>query len=70
MLDTLAAVATKEVKMTGVFARRGIAMLKIHTKPATKAGKRECFGNVVMVGARPAKKIVTAFPVAALLASI
>ena len=35
-----------------------------------KAGKREIFGKVVMVKAKPAKKIVKAFPVAALKASV
>ena len=70
MQETLAAVATKEVKKTGVFAIPGLARLKIRTKPATKAGKREIFGKVVMVKAKPAKKIVKAFPVAALKASI
>ena len=69
MLETLAAVATKEVKKTGVFAIPGLARLKIRTKPATKAGKREIFGKVVMVKATPAKKSVKAFLVAALPAS-
>jgi len=70
VLDTLASIATAEVKKTGVFTIPGLARLKIRTKPATKAGKREVFGKVVMVKAKPAKKIVKAFPVAALKASI
>merc|ERR1712183_464576 len=70
VLDTLADVATKEVKKTGVFSVPGLCRLKIRTKPATKAGKREVFGKVVMVKAKPARKIVKAFPVAALKASI
>merc|ERR1712046_98050 len=69
-LDTLASIATAEVKKTGVFTIPGLARLKIRTKPATKAGKREVFGKVVMVKAKPAKKIVKAFPVAALKQSI
>ena len=69
-LDTLASIATAEVKKTGVFTIPGLARLKIRTKPATKAGKREVFGKVVMVKAKPARKIVKAFPVAALKASI
>merc|ERR1711862_452810 len=69
-LDELARVATQEVKKTGVFTVPGLARLKIRTKPATKAGKREVFGKVVMVKAKPARKIVKAFPVAALKASI
>merc|ERR1712007_230431 len=70
MLDTIASVATAEVKKTGVFTLPGLCRLKTRTKPATKAGKREVFGKVVMVKAKPAKKIVKAFPVAALKASI
>merc|ERR1712203_330426 len=69
-LDELARVATQEAKKTGVFTVPGLARLKIRTKPATKAGKREVFGKVVMVKAKPARKIVKAFPVAALKASI
>merc|ERR1739845_45399 len=70
MLDTIASVATAEVKKTGVFTLPGLCRLKTRTKPATKAGKREVFGKVVMVKAKPAKKIVKAYPVAALKASI
>merc|ERR1712176_659842 len=70
VLDELARIATQEVKKTGVFIVPGLARLKIRTKPATKAGKREVFGKVVMVKAKPARKIVKAFPVAALKASI
>jgi nucleoid DNA-binding protein len=70
ILNSLAGVAAKEVKATGVFTIPGVCRLKIRTKPATKAGKREIFGKVVMVKAKPAKKIVKAFPVAALKASI
>merc|ERR1712161_160991 len=65
-LNFLAEVATKEVKKTGVFAVPGLCRLKTRTKPATKAGKREIFGKMVMVKAKPARKIVKAYPVAAL----
>merc|ERR1712217_955633 len=58
VLDALAGVATTEVKKTGVFSVPGLCRLKIRTKPATKAGKREVFGKVVMVKAKPARKIV------------
>merc|ERR1712173_369249 len=47
-----------------------LARLKIRTKPATKAGKKEVFGKLVMVKAKPARKIVKAYPVAALKKSI
>merc|ERR1740138_1567427 len=69
-LDTLAEVATTNVKKAGVFTIPGLCRLKIRTKPATKAGKREIFGKIVKVKAKPARKIVKAFPVAALKASI
>merc|ERR1711941_161591 len=69
-LDVLASVATQEVKKTGKFTLPGLARLKTRTKPATKAGKREIFGKVVMVKAKPAKKIVKAYPVKALKTSV
>merc|ERR1711971_941698 len=69
-LASLAAVGTKEVKSTGKFTVPGLAMLKLKTKPATKAGKREMFGQVMVVKAKPAKKVVKAFAVAALKKSI
>merc|ERR1711866_28101 len=65
-IDSLAEIATKEVGKTGVFSLPGLCRFKLRTKPATKAGKREMFGKVVVVKAKPAKKIVKAFPVAAL----
>merc|ERR1712079_910811 len=69
-LASLAAVGTKEVKSTCKFTIPGLAMLKLKTKPATKAGKREMFGKVVLVKAKPAKKVVKCFAVAALKKSI
>merc|ERR1712087_877973 len=69
MITSLAGVATAEVKKTGMFTLPGLCRLKVRTKPATKAGKREIFGKMVVVKAKPAKKIVKAFPVAALKAS-
>jgi nucleoid DNA-binding protein len=70
LLDSLATVATKEVKSTGKFTVPGLAMIKTRMKPATKAGKKEVFGKVMMVKAKPAKKIVKAYCVAALKKSI
>jgi len=69
-LDVIASIATTEVKKTGVFALPGLCRLKIRTKPATKAGKREIFGKMQVVKAKPARKIVKAFPVSALKKSI
>merc|ERR1712039_9836 len=48
----------------------GLCRLKTRTKPATKAGKREVFGKVVMVKAKPARKVVKAFPAKALKDSV
>merc|ERR1712046_542596 len=62
VLDSLAGIVTTEVKKAGIFSLPGICRLKLRTKPATKAGKREIFGKVVHVKAKPAKKVVKAFP--------
>merc|ERR1712079_569351 len=69
-LDTLATIATTEVKKAGVFTLPGLCKIKTRTKPATKAGKREIFGKLQIVKAKPAKTVVKAFPVAALKKSI
>merc|ERR1719168_179582 len=61
-IDSLAEIATKEVGKTGIFSLPGLCRLKTRTKPGT----REVFGKVVMVKAKPARKIVKAFPAAAL----
>merc|ERR1712060_267188 len=70
VLDSLAAVATQQVKSAGKVTIPGLCMVKTRTKPATKAGKREMFGQVVVVKAKPAKTIVKAYCVAALKKSI
>merc|ERR1712060_714881 len=70
VIDSLTSIATTEVGKTGVFSLPGLCRLKTRMKPATKAGKREVFGKVVMVKAKPARKIVKAFPAAALKNSI
>merc|ERR1719222_1753300 len=66
VLDSLASVATTQVKKAGKVTVPGLCMIKTRLKPATKAGKREVFGKVVMVKAKPAKTIVKAYAVAAL----
>merc|ERR1712220_44225 len=66
VLDSLAAVATKQVKSAGKVTIPGLCMVKTRVKPATKAGKREMFGKMVVVKAKPAKTVVKGFPVAAL----
>merc|ERR1712122_24461 len=66
VLNSLAEVAAKEVKKTGKFTIPGVCMVKTRLKPATKAGKKEVFGKVVMVKAKPARTVVKAFCVSAL----
>merc|ERR1719245_1319767 len=66
VLNSLVAVATTEVKKTGVFTIPGFCRIKTRVKPATKAGKREMFGQVHIVKAKPARTVVKAFPVSAL----
>merc|ERR1712062_450326 len=70
VLASLATIATAEVKKQGVFTLPGLCRIKTRTKPATKAGKREIFGKMQIMKAKPAKTIVKAFPVAALKKSI
>ena len=66
IFDSIAAIATKEVKKTGVFTVPGLCRIKTKTKPATKAGTRICFGVETKVKAKPARTVVKAFPVSAL----
>ena len=70
LLDTLATIAASELKKAGKFTIPGVCMVKTRLKPATKAGKREIFGKMQIVKAKPAKTVVKAFPVAALKKSI
>merc|ERR1719193_2411194 len=66
VLDSLHGVAASELKKVGKFTIPGLCMVKTRQKPATKAGKKEIFGKVVMVKAKPAKTVVKAFCAAAL----
>merc|ERR1711983_706611 len=66
VLTSMAEVAAKEVKGTGKFTLPGLCMVKTRLKPATKAGKREIFGKMQMVKAKPARTVVKAFPVSVL----
>merc|ERR1712083_944895 len=65
-LSTLASIAATEAKKNGKFVIPGVVAIKTRQKKATKAGKREIFGKMVMVKAKPAKPIVKAFPAKAL----
>merc|ERR1711920_85779 len=66
MIASLAAIATKEVQKNGIFTFPGLCRIKTRHKPATKACKKEIFGEMRTVKARPARTIVKAFPVAAI----
>merc|ERR1711903_380329 len=66
VLNSIADIATKEVKKTGIFTLHGLFRIKTRTKPATKAGVRNVFGKEVKVKAKLARTIVKAFPVAVL----
>merc|ERR1712107_611656 len=70
VISSLAEIGTKELGKNGIFTLPGLVRVKTRMKPATKAGEREVFGKKVMVKAKPAKKVVKAFPVAALRASV
>ena len=58
------------VKGRGIFTISGLSRIKTRMKPATTAGKREAFGKVTLVKAKPARTVVKAFPMAALKQSI
>merc|ERR1711862_1010790 len=45
ILDGLAGIATAQVKSAGKFVIPGVCVIKTRVKPATKAGKREMFGD-------------------------
>merc|ERR1711982_166723 len=70
LLQTLATLATAEVKKNGIFTIPGLCRIKTRVKPATKAGVRVAFGKEMKVKAKPARTVVKAFPVAALKAQI
>merc|ERR1712117_914073 len=66
IIEGLAEIGTREVKNTGKFIIPGLCMIKTRVKPATKAGKREIFGKMTVVKAKPARTVVKAFPVSVL----
>merc|ERR1712086_288372 len=70
LLESLAVLATTEVKKTGIFTIPGLCRIKTRVKPATKAGIRNIFGKDVKVKAKAAKTVVKAFAVSALKKSI
>merc|ERR1712151_985030 len=62
IINSLAEIGAKEVTSTGKFPFPGLVMIKTRVKPATKACKREMFGKMCDVKARPARTVVKAFP--------
>ena len=70
LIESLATLATTEVKKNGIFTIPGLCRIKTRLKPATKAGVRVMFGQEMKVKAKPAKTVVKAFAVAALKAQI
>merc|ERR1712146_128046 len=58
VINSMVAIATQEVKKSGVFTVPGLCRLKTRVKPATKAGVRVMFGKETKVKAKPAKTIV------------
>merc|ERR1712113_300638 len=70
IINSLAEIGTKEVTSTGKFTFPGLVMIKPRVKPATKACKKEIFGKMCDVKARPARTVVKAFPVSALKKSV
>jgi len=65
LIQSLAALASAELKRTGVFMIPGLCRIKTHAKPATMGGVRAAFGRNVNVKAKPARLIVKAYPVSA-----
>merc|ERR1712196_286917 len=70
IFSELQTIAYAEVKKTEKFVIPQLVMLKLKHKPATKAGVRMMFGEEKKVAAKPAKKVVKAFPAKALKDSI
>merc|ERR1712066_419364 len=66
VIASIAGIAAKELKKSSKFTVPGVCMVKTRKKAATPAGKREMFGKIVVVKAKPAKTVVKGFAVAAL----
>merc|ERR1711982_321928 len=66
----LRTIAYVEVKKTEKFVIPQLTTLKLKHKPARKAGTKVMFGKEVKVAAKPASKVVKAFPAKALKDSI
>merc|ERR1719277_1979310 len=60
VINSIAGIASHEVASIGKFTLPGLFRIKSRQKPATKATKREIFGKICLVKARPAFTIVLA----------
>ena len=60
LLESLAAVATAQVKKKGIFTIPGLCSIKTRLNPTTKAGIRVAFGVGTECKAKPARTIVKA----------
>merc|ERR1719225_800537 len=65
ILSSLAEIGAEGLK-AGKFTLPGLVNIKLRNKPATKACKKEIFGKMQIVKAKPARTIVKAFPVSAI----
>ena len=70
VFSELQTIAYAEVAKTEKFVIPQLVALKLKHKPARKAGTKIMFGKEVKVAAKPAKKVVKAFPAKALKDSI
>ena len=70
VLNSLHTIACQELRITQKFVIPQLATLTLKHESATKAGKRMMFGKEVRVLAKPAKKVLKAFPAKALKDSI
>merc|ERR1711937_614803 len=70
VLAALRTIACAEVRKTEKFVIPQLTTLKLKHEPARKAGTKVMFGKEVKVAAKPASKVVKAFPAKALKDSI
>jgi nucleoid DNA-binding protein len=66
VLSALSEVVIANLKKTGTVIIPGIARMRTHTQPATKAGTHKIFGKMCFVKALPARTVVKVFPAQAL----
>ena len=70
VVNALGGVVAANLKTSGKVIVPGVVRVVTRVKKATKAGKREMFGQVMVVKAKPAKTVVKTFPVAAIKQAI